>query len=148
MSAGSGTSIADGVEPSADVGMLMDGVIVDDGVDRLARGNLLLNDIEEANERMMAMALHVAADHRAVEDVHRGEQRRCAVSLIVVHHGAGADVRFPAHATLAVEIRNDSSPSAPASAVRKEIEVGRQSPRLWGSGSSVTPKLVKLRVGP
>ena len=38
----------------------------------------------------MAMALHVAADHRAVEDVHRGEKRRCAVPLVVVRHGPGA----------------------------------------------------------
>src|ERR1700675_4959751 len=76
-------------EPSADVGMLMGGVIVDDGVDRLARRDLLLDDIEEANEFLMAMALHVAANHRAVEDVHRGEQRRRAVALIVVRHGSG-----------------------------------------------------------
>ena len=53
-------------------------------------GDLLLDDIEEANELLMAMALHVAADHRAVEDVHRGEQRRRAVALIVMRHGSGA----------------------------------------------------------
>src|SRR5271154_1261729 len=76
-------------EPSADVGMLMDGVIVDDGVDRLARGRLLLDDIEEANELLMAMALHVAADDGSVEDVHRGEQRRRAVALVVVRHRPG-----------------------------------------------------------
>jgi hypothetical protein len=70
--------------------MLMDGAIVDDGVDRLARGNLLLNDIEEAKELLMAMTLHVAADHLAVENVHRGEQGRRAVPLIVVRHGSGA----------------------------------------------------------
>ena len=77
-------------EPSPNIGMLVGGVVVDDGVDRLARGNLLLDDIEEANKLLMAMALHVAADHRAVEDVHRGEQRRRAVALIVVRHGSGA----------------------------------------------------------
>ena len=38
----------------------------------------------------MAMALHVAADDRAVEHVERGEQRRGAVALVVVGHGAGA----------------------------------------------------------
>ena len=38
----------------------------------------------------MAMALHVAADHRAVENVHCGEQGRRAVPLIVVRHGSGA----------------------------------------------------------
>src|SRR6202453_797773 len=77
-------------EPSANAWVLMGGVIVDDGVDRLSRGNLLLDDIEKANELLMAMALHVAADHRAVEDVHRGEQRRRAMPLIVVRHGSGA----------------------------------------------------------
>ena len=51
-------------EPSANIGMLMGGVVVDDGVDRLSNGNLLLEDIEEATELLMAMALHVAADHR------------------------------------------------------------------------------------
>ena len=60
-------------EPSADVRMLMGGVVVDDGVDRLSYGNLFLDDIEETDELLMAMALHVAADHLAVEDVHRGE---------------------------------------------------------------------------
>ena len=35
----------------------MGGVIVDDGVNRLSSGNLLLDDIEEANELLMAMAL-------------------------------------------------------------------------------------------
>src|SRR5271168_4021076 len=77
-------------EPSADIGMLMGGVVVDDGVDRLARRNLSFDDIEEADELLMAMALHVAADHRAVEDVHRGEQRRRSVPLIVVCHRSGA----------------------------------------------------------
>ena len=77
-------------EPSADIGMLVGGVVVDDGVDRLPRRNLSFDDIEEADELLMAMALHVAADHRAVEDVHRGEQRRRSVPLVVVRHGSGA----------------------------------------------------------
>jgi hypothetical protein len=47
-------------------------------VDRLAGGNLLLDDIEEANEFLLSMALPVAAD-RAVEDVQRGEEPRRAV---------------------------------------------------------------------
>src|SRR5271170_8269448 len=44
-------------QPSANVGMLVGGVIVDDGVDCLARGYLLLDDIEKTNELLMAMAL-------------------------------------------------------------------------------------------
>ena len=34
-------------EPSANIGMLIGALIVDDGVDRLSNGNLLLDDIEE-----------------------------------------------------------------------------------------------------
>ena len=77
-------------EPSSSIGMLMGGVVVDDGMDRLSHRNLFLDDIEETNE--LAMALHVAADHRAVQDVHGGEQRRRAVPLLVVRHGSGATV--------------------------------------------------------
>jgi hypothetical protein len=43
------------LEPSANIGMLMGGVIVDDGVDRLSYGNLFLDDIEETDELLMAM---------------------------------------------------------------------------------------------
>ena len=38
----------------------------------------------------MPVALHVAADDRAVENIQRGEQRRRAVALVVVGHRAGA----------------------------------------------------------
>ena len=55
-------------------------------MDELTGWNLRLDGIEEANELLMAMALHVAADHRAVEDVHRGEQRRRSVPDVVVGH--------------------------------------------------------------
>ena len=37
----------------------------------------------------MAVALHAAADHRAVEHVERGEQGGGAVALVVVRQGAG-----------------------------------------------------------
>ena len=77
-------------KPLAHIGMFVGRIIVDDGMDRLSRRNLLLDGVEEADEFLMAMALHVAADHRAVEHVERREQRRRAVSLIVVRHGPGA----------------------------------------------------------
>ena len=38
----------------------------------------------------MAMALHVAADDGAIEDVEGGEQRGGAVTLVVVRHRPGA----------------------------------------------------------
>ena len=38
----------------------------------------------------MRVALHVAADDSAVEDVEGGEQRRRAMAFVVVGHGSGA----------------------------------------------------------
>ena len=52
-------------------------------------GHLGLDDVEEADELLMAMALHALADDRAVEHVERCEQRGGAVTLVVVRHGAG-----------------------------------------------------------
>ena len=77
-------------EPLADLRMFMGGVIVDDRLDRLSRWSPLLDGVEEANELLMAMALHVAADYCAVEHIECGEQRCRAVSLVVVGHGSGA----------------------------------------------------------
>jgi hypothetical protein len=66
-------------EPLPHLGMLVGGVVVEDHVDGLCSGNLGLDGVEEADELLMAMALHVAADDRAVEDVERREQGRRAV---------------------------------------------------------------------
>src|SRR5215211_5173886 len=46
--------------------------------------------VEEADELLMAMALHAAADDLAVDHVKSGEQRGRAVALVVVRHGAGS----------------------------------------------------------
>ena len=70
-------------------GMLVGGVVVEDDVDHLAGRHLGLDRVQEAHELLMAVALHVAADHRPVEDVERSEQGRGAVALVVVRHGAG-----------------------------------------------------------
>ena len=78
------------VEPLADPWMLMSRVVVENGVDRLSRRNLLLDGVQKADELLMAMPLHVATNHRAVEHVERGEQRRRAVTLVVVRHSPGA----------------------------------------------------------
>jgi hypothetical protein len=57
---------------------VLGGIVVDDGVDRLSLRHLRLDGIEEADELLMAVALHVVSDDGAVEDVEGGE------------HGAGA----------------------------------------------------------
>jgi dihydroxyacetone kinase len=46
--------------------------------------------LREADEFLVAMTLHVAADHAAVEHVEGGEQGGRAVALVVVRHGTGA----------------------------------------------------------
>ena len=51
--------------------MVVGGVVVHDDVDRLARLYLGLDGVEEAAQLLMAVALHVAADDSAVEDVWR-----------------------------------------------------------------------------
>ena len=49
--------------------MLVGRIIVDDGVDHLSHRDLLLDRIEEADELLVAVVLHVAADDGAIEDV-------------------------------------------------------------------------------
>ena len=70
--------------------MLVGGVVVEDDVDELAGRHLRFDGVEEADELLMAMALHAAADDLAFEHVERGEQRRGAVALVVMGHRAGA----------------------------------------------------------
>ena len=52
--------------------------------------DLRLDGVEEADELLMAVALHVAADDGAVEDVEGREQRGGAVTFVVVGHRSGA----------------------------------------------------------
>jgi len=44
----------------------------------------------ETDEFLMAMALHVVADDRSVEDVHSCEQGGRPVPLAIMGHGSGA----------------------------------------------------------
>ena len=59
-------------------------------MDQLAGRDLALDGIEEADEFEVAVALHAAADHRAVEHAEGGEQGGGAVALVVVGHGPAA----------------------------------------------------------
>jgi hypothetical protein len=49
-------------QPSAKIEMLVGGVVVDNAVNGLSGGNLLLDDIEKSDEFLVAMTLHVATD--------------------------------------------------------------------------------------
>jgi hypothetical protein len=61
-------------QPFLHLRALVSGVVVEDRVDALAGGNFALDSVEETDELLMPMALHVSADHRAVEDIHRRKQ--------------------------------------------------------------------------
>src|SRR3974390_3289566 len=61
------------VEPGANLGVLVRGVVVEDDMDDLAGGDVGFDRIEEANELLMAVALHAAADDTAFQDVCGGE---------------------------------------------------------------------------
>jgi hypothetical protein len=62
-------------QPRLDLGVLVGGVVVDDGVDRFALRHGGFGDIEEADERLMPMTLHAAPNHRAVQHAKDREQR-------------------------------------------------------------------------
>ena len=71
-------------KPSPNLGMLVSGVVIGNGVDQLAGWHAGLNGVEEADELLMPMALHAAADHRAVQHVEGGKQRSGAMALVVM----------------------------------------------------------------
>ena len=52
--------------------------------------DLRLDLVEKADELLMPMPLHAAADDLAFEHVEGGKQGGGAVALVVVGHGAGA----------------------------------------------------------
>lgn len=53
-------------QPFPHRGMLVGGIAVEDRVDGLADGNGALDGVEETDELLMPVTLHVAADHRPV----------------------------------------------------------------------------------
>jgi len=63
-------------------------------VDMIATGSLVLRDlalnpIEEADELLMPVPLHVLGNDRAIEHIERGKQRGRAVPLVIMGHGSG-----------------------------------------------------------
>ena len=76
------------IKPGPDLGMLMGGVVVEDDVDGLVRRDLGVDHVQEADELLMPVALHVAPDDRPVEHVQGGKQSGRSIAFIVVGHGA------------------------------------------------------------
>ena len=59
---------------------LVGSVVVEDDMDGIAGRDLAFDGIQEADEFLVPVVLHVAADHRVVEDI----ECRGAVPLVVV----------------------------------------------------------------
>jgi len=79
-------------KPFEDLRMFVGGIVVENGVDRLAGGHLRLDGVEEADELLVAVPLHVLADHGAIEDIECGKQRRRAMALVVVGQRGAASL--------------------------------------------------------
>ena len=75
-------------EPLADLFMLVGAVVVEDDMDHLAGGDVAFDHVQEAQEFLMPMALHVAADDGAVEHVEGGKQGRRAVAFVIMSERA------------------------------------------------------------
>ena len=58
-------------EPGPDLGVPVGAIVIDDGMDHLAGRDGALDRIEEADELLVAMALHAVAENGAVEHVQR-----------------------------------------------------------------------------
>src|SRR3546814_5667491 len=74
-------------QPGADLRLLGVRIIVEDDVDGLVSGHLDFDRVQEPDELLMPVPLHVAADHGTIQDIERGEQGRGPVALVVMRHG-------------------------------------------------------------
>src|SRR5262245_60815652 len=79
-------------DPFKNLGVLVSGIVVDDHMDRFLLGHPGIDDVEEADELLMAMALHTLADDLTFQHIKRRKQCRDAVTLVVVGDGAGTSL--------------------------------------------------------
>src|SRR5262249_19797024 len=79
-------------DPFKNLGVLVSGIVVDDHMDRFLLGHPGIDDLEEADELLMAMALHTLADDLTFQHIKRRKQCRDAVTLVVVGDGAGTSL--------------------------------------------------------
>lgn len=76
-------------QPAHHLGVLVGRIIVEDDMDRLFRRHLAFDGIEEFDELLMGVALHILADDAAIQHIQRGEQ--CRVHL---HKGTAGPTGF------------------------------------------------------
>src|SRR5215472_5576148 len=94
------------IQPGPHLGVFVAAVIVEDDVDDLAGRDLSLDRVQKADELLMPVPLHAAADDLAFEHVEGGKQRGRAVALVVMRHRP-ATARFQRQARLRAVERLD-----------------------------------------
>jgi hypothetical protein len=72
------------IKPGTHLWVFVSGIVVEDRVDKLAGRHGGLDPAEET------MARHALPDHRAVEDIERGERGGRAVPDVIVGHRPGS----------------------------------------------------------
>jgi len=78
------------IKPGPHLVVLVGSVIVEDDVNELAGRDVALEGVEEADELLVPMALHVAGEHRAGQDIERRKQGGGSMALVVVGHSSTA----------------------------------------------------------
>ncbi len=74
-------------QPGAHLGMFKGAVIVENDMDGFALWDVPFDPVEEPDEFLRPVALHVLADDRSVQHVERGKEPGCAVAFVIVGHG-------------------------------------------------------------
>ena len=77
-------------QPIDHLGMFMGGVVVENGVNGFTGRDLALDGIQEADELLVPVVLHAAADDLAFQYVEGGEQGGRAMALVIMGHSFGA----------------------------------------------------------
>ena len=71
-------------QPCTDFGLLVRGVVIQDDMDGLVSGHFGRDGVQEADEFLMPVALHVAPDHGSIQHIERGKQGRSPVASCVM----------------------------------------------------------------
>ena len=74
-------------EPGANLRLFVGGVVVEYNVDVLVGRQFGLNRVQETDELLVPMPLHIAPDHRAIAHVQRRKQLGRPVAFVVMRHG-------------------------------------------------------------
>ena len=79
-------------EPCFDAGVFVRGIVVADQVQRFVFRRFPIDLTQELQPLRVAMALLALTDHRAVESIERGKERRRAMTFVVMGHRRGASL--------------------------------------------------------